>query len=99
MHYKLCANQEGNSHEEAYVDFEIAKEWHGDMATNQITVQSREQEKRHPTNERDHDHALPQVHHRIVGEPRLTQKLKQWAAQNEREILCVLMDVSAGTGR
>jgi hypothetical protein len=44
--------------------------------TNQITMQRREQEKRQPTNERNHDHALPQMHHRIVGEVGLTQKLK-----------------------
>jgi hypothetical protein len=76
VHYKLRSDQERNRHEEAYVDLQVPQEWHRDTMTDQITVQSGEQEKRQPTNQRNDNHALPQMRHRIVGEVGLTKKLK-----------------------
>jgi hypothetical protein len=87
VHHKFCNDQQGDRQQEANMNFQVQQEGYGRVPAQQLSFQSRERQERQPYDQRDDDDASTHQHQRIVGQMRTTQKLEEWPAKDEREVL------------
>ena len=86
VHHELGNDQQRQRHQEADVHFHVQQKGHDRTATQHLSLQSREQQKRQPGQQRDHDDALAHQQQRVVGEVCPAQKLEERPAQDQRKI-------------